>query len=271
MAYNYPDLTYDDLSGAYKEAKHQCSIISDKVSSYACQEPYNLRCYDYFHYAKNILDIDIYGYEFPKETAEIFGGSILVDPSGSAVIGYNSVSVPGRQHHSVLHELYHYFVDVPKRGPGERFNELLAQENYTYDEQLMEAQANFGAAFMHMPEVAMLAMIIEHKDLKQGFSRQFASSYGANFTRVRDYLVYSLHYYTGAANRLTNGYINDPQASKLYNIILNKASETPELLSDKLNSTVILNGDHSYLEDFEEGFDEHYDDDFSGNHDDFLD
>lgn len=189
MAYNYPDLSYDDMHTAYKEAEKNSNKIRKITANYFNVSETSLRYRDYVNYCINKKNVDFVPYQFTGDAAKIFAGSLMIG-NNSTIIGFNSTMNDGRCHFTQLHEINHLFNDVKEGATGESFPDLLQAEGYNPEEQYREAVANFGASMLLIPEEPMYKCILEGHDLEQGFSREFESSYSANFTRLRDYLIY---------------------------------------------------------------------------------
>lgn len=249
MSYNYPALDYDDYQNAYVVAANAADHVSQLVSAYDVKPPESLRVYDYLTYEADYNKVGFNYYPFKGKLAKIMGGSLMVgdardDKLPFAEVGINAGTYQGRQNHTALHEVMHYHVDVPNGYAGESFPSLFEHGNYTPEEQFRELTADFGAAMMHIPTPAMLTCIQQCRDLYQGFSQQFASSYGGNFTRVRDYLAIELGYNWGYACNVVTEYQRNPTSeSLLYNIVY-------QVTGGHDVKGVTLDGDHSAQWDF---------------------
>lgn len=245
MSYLYPDLDFYDLKSAYDEANNNYKNIAAKVSQDIDVSIANLRTVDYLNYVKRNYNVEFQPFPFTGEAVRIFAGSLMIGNSGAVEIGYNSSVNQGRQNFSKLHEINHLFNDVPSGFPGESFSDLFKNGKYNPEEQYMEAIANFGAAMMQIPEGALLAMIIKGEDLNYDFSNQFASSFSANFVRLRDYLVFGQNINPNIVSDLVSSYKTAPTESKLYKVLLSNFKDSIAL-QNQLN-TVRLKGDREIL------------------------
>lgn len=248
----YPDLDFDEQREAYEQALESSSLLAEKVASYN-GEPVadNLRVFDYMLYEKRVNRLGFNYVPLDGKLASIFAGSLMVGAKRPghelpyAQVGINSSMIAGRQHNTSMHEIMHYHFDVPNGFKGESFPNLLKQGQYSPEEQYREAVASFGASQLQIPTLAMIQLIRKGKDLEQGFSSQFASSYGANIVRLRSYLIYEEELYYEMANKWVEEYKANPLENRLRTYFLEKFSE-----SDFLG--VELNGDRSAQWDFDD-------------------
>lgn len=235
MAYNYPDLDQDDMNRAYKEAEKNVETIREEIAQYYLLEVTSLKHHHYVDYCKDVLDVEFAKYNFKDKAANIIAGSLLVQGEDK-IIGINGTMNGGRQRFTELHEICHLFFDIDTEASGQNFTELLSNENYNPSEQFREAVANFGASMMLIPEEAMFKSILEKRDLQQGFSMQFGSSYSANFTRLRDYLMIGLKISSYHAYDMIRDYSENRDKSRLYEIF-KKAYDADENVRATINKT----------------------------------
>lgn len=210
MAYNYPDLEFDDLSRAFSTASFNVSELSNKIATETDKPIGELRTSDFIDYTRETEPVEFVPYAFKGKMAEIFGGSIMIAGNGLVEIGYNSSVNEGRQHFTILHEVNHLYNDVPRGMAGESFSDVINQGAYSEQEQYREAIANFGAAIMQIPDEPLFRMICEGASIEGDFSNEFQSSYAANFTRVRDYLIFNYQVTPTVAYELTKDYRYHP-------------------------------------------------------------
>lgn len=254
MAYGFDALSWCDLKQAYAEAKGAAARVAWLTSQSCGCDPGNLRVYDIMMFEEEENGVEFQYVPFTGSAKRIMAGSLMVGAPREgllpyAQVGINDSMVTGRQNYTALHEIIHYHVDVPQGYKGESFSSLLNHGKYSPEEQFREARSNFGAAILHIPLQAMVASIKAHKDLREGFSSEFATSYGNSFTRVRNFLVMDLNIKWAYANRVVDDYRADPYSPIMEELIDKIIEEYPLDIAG-----VRLDGDHSVMMDFNNPF-----------------
>ncbi|GAX06989.1 hypothetical protein IWT25_02337 [Secundilactobacillus pentosiphilus] len=238
MAYGYKNLNYCDLQEAYDEALINYSDLANDIAYYFDTKTCNLRTNDYVHYCELAYHVEFVPFTFTGKPKRIFAGSLMIGNHGFYEIGFNSSVNEGRQNFTKLHEINHLVNDVQTGKPGQSFSDVFARGDYSPEEQYCEAVANFGAAMMQIPEEALVAMILKTKNLKNEFSKEFSSSYGANYNRLLDYLMYQQKLNFSDAQVLANDYEGNPLTSGLSKVISSNVVNNPEYINI-INSVIL--------------------------------
>ena len=149
----------------YSNVRLQMAGLADRVSLKTNKSPANLRWTDFKSYFTDRYDIDYIEYPFNTSLQKRLSGSIKM-AGDCAIIGYNGIMSPNRQHFSQMHETGHFFENlVLDTGETQQFEDLL-EKNYGESNLPDEWFANISAGMMLIEESGLLYA------LQQGLSFQ---------------------------------------------------------------------------------------------------
>lgn len=196
--------------GKFRMDYHMYFNIINKIKPYMTEiadffgiEYKKLRYYHIIRYVQEALNVKIIEYSFSSKLNNIIAGS-LYEKDGEIIICLNSNLSEGRRIFTILHEIKHLFIDIP-RGISSHFDDQLHLK--FEDKSMIEIEADTIASYMFSTDIALKEAIFDSKLSYEELRLEFGYSKKALETRLRNFLVFTIHMTYQSAQELIENYI----------------------------------------------------------------
>lgn len=210
-------LGFEEIRDCYFMAR---SIVDDfmnnTISPYSRTPQEFLTHFNYESYCEIELDFDFAPYKFKKLGNQV-GGSLYIDHD-DVVISYDINNSKPRQAFTKLHEIYHYFGHYKMGIKGNYFGQSINNTTLSYEDLILEQEANFGASFMQISDEGLAKCLREKKKFNE-ICNEYTISYSALHNRIMSYLIFekdiNQQIALSALNKFRYGY-NNTELKKLF-------------------------------------------------------
>ena len=196
--------------GKFRMDYHMYFNIINKIKPYMTEiadffgiEYKKLRYYHIIKYVQEALNVKIIEYSFSSKLNNIIAGS-LYEKDGEVIICLNSNLKKGRRIFTILHEIKHLFIDIPL-GISSHFDDQLHLK--FEDKSMIEIEADTIASYMFSTDIALKEAIFDSKLSYEELRLEFGYSKKALETRLRNFLVFTIHMTYQSAQELIENYI----------------------------------------------------------------
>lgn len=196
--------------GKFRMDYHMYFNIINKIKPYMTEiadffgiEYKKLRYYHIIRYVQEALNVKIIEYSFSSKLNNIIAGS-LYEKDGEIIICLNSNLSEGRRIFTILHEIKHLFIDIP-RGISSHFDDQLHLK--FEDKSMIEIEADTIASYMFSTDIALKEAIFDSKLSYEELRLEFGYSKKVLETRLRNFLVFTIHMTYQSAQELIENYI----------------------------------------------------------------
>lgn len=196
--------------GKFRMDYHMYFNIINKIKPYMTEiadffgiEYKKLRYYHIIRYVQEALNVKIIEYSFSSKLNNIIAGS-LYEKDGEIIICLNSNLKKGRRIFTILHEIKHLFIDIPL-GISSHFDDQLHLK--FEDKSMIEIEADTIASYMFSTDTALKEAIFDSKLSYEELRLEFGYSKKALETRLRNFLVFTIHMTYQSAQELIENYI----------------------------------------------------------------
>lgn len=131
----------------YFEAADLANELSEEVSYYCSKKMEHVKCYDIENYVNEVENIEFIEYKFKNNLSKKLLGSIT-KVHGEIIITTNQQLMLERKDFTKMHEIIHYFRDVPYLGESHAFSDMILEDTYLPEDYEKELRANIGASHL---------------------------------------------------------------------------------------------------------------------------
>lgn len=197
-------LDFEDVQDCYFTAKDVVEgFINDQLYTYSRTPIEFLTHFNYENFCEEKLDFDFAPYKFKKLSKQV-GGSLYID-NNDVVISYDINNSKSRQAFTKLHEIYHYFGHYKMGIKGNYFGQSINNNTLSYEDLILEQEANFGASFMQISDKGLAKCLIDKLSFSQ-ICNSYNMSYSALYNRFLSFLVFEKDINESVARNTINKY-----------------------------------------------------------------
>ncbi len=113
----------------YFEAADLANELSEEVSYYCSKKMEHVKCYDIENYVNEVEDVEFIDYDFKDNLSKKMLGCIT-KVHGEIIITTNQHLMLERKNFTKMHEIIHYYRDVPYLGKAHAFSDMILEDTY---------------------------------------------------------------------------------------------------------------------------------------------
>ena len=191
----------------YFEAHKIASEISANVSNYLNKDIRFTKCFDIEFYVRDIENVDFFDHTFKKQMKRKMLGSTSKVLDKVVIITTNRDLRVERKNYTKMHEIIHYYRDIPFVKAGHEFYDLLDQNFYKPEDIEKEYRANIGASILLANDIALEYAIQKFNTFNE-VADYFFMSKSALHNRLDEHLVYVQNIHPNNSYKIVNMYRN---------------------------------------------------------------
>lgn len=172
----------------YFEATNLANQLALKVSQHYGKKLEEVKCFDIQNYVEEVEDVEFLTVKFGKHLSKMMLGATS-KVNGEIIISINDDLMLERKNFTAMHEIIHYYRDIPDADNGHTFSDMIQEDGYFPEDMAKEYRANTGAAVLMANDEALLYALNKFATFEQ-VADYFFMSKSALQNRIRDYLVY---------------------------------------------------------------------------------
>ena len=115
--------------GLYFEAADLANELSEEVSYYCSKKMEHVKCYNIESYVNEVENVEFIDYDFKDNLSKKMLGSIT-KVHGEIIITTNQHLMLERKNFTKMHEIIHYYRDVPYLGESHAFSDMILEDTY---------------------------------------------------------------------------------------------------------------------------------------------
>lgn len=188
----------------YFEAADLANELSEEVSYYCSKKMEHVKCYDIENYVNEVENIEFIEYKFKNNLSKKLLGSIT-KVHGEIIITTNQQLMLERKDFTKMHEIIHYFRDVPYLGESHAFSDMILEDTYLPEDYEKELRANIGASILMANDRALPYALKKFRNFDE-VANYFFMSKAALRKRILQYLEFTGGYTAEEAYRLFKNY-----------------------------------------------------------------
>ncbi|EJG4541522.1 MULTISPECIES: ImmA/IrrE family metallo-endopeptidase [Enterococcus] len=203
----------------YFEAFNFSNELIKEVSYYSSKNIEQVKCFDIEKYVKEVEDVEFVEYTFQKQLKRRMLGSISkVDDE--VIITTNKELMLERKNFTKMHEIMHYYIDIPKiNNATHTFSDILLKNGYLMEDFPKEYRANVGASMLMANDQALFYALKKFYSFEE-IAQYFFMSKSALRNRLIEHLMYVNNCTFAHANTLFNNYYFHKETD-IYRFIFN--------------------------------------------------
>ena len=155
-------------------------------------------------YVEKIENVEFIDYRFKKQLQQIILGSTS-KVADSVFITTNAFLKPERKNFTIMHEIMHYYCDIPAAKEGQTFSDMFLEDGYLPEDYEKETRANIGASILLANDVA-LEYATNHFTSFDQVAQFFFMSKTALQKRLNDFLIFHKNCSPSHAQTLVSSY-----------------------------------------------------------------
>ncbi|MDB1590650.1 ImmA/IrrE family metallo-endopeptidase [Enterococcus faecalis] len=173
----------------YFEAFNFSNELIKEVSYYSSKNIEQVKCFDIEKYVKEVEDVEFVEYTFQKQLKRRMLGSISkVDDE--VIITTNKELMLERKNFTKMHEIMHYYRDIPYiNTETHTFSDMMFENGYFPEALPKEYRANVGASILMANDTALHYAIKKFHSFKE-VADYFFMSKSALRNRIIEHLIY---------------------------------------------------------------------------------
>ena len=175
-------------SGLYFEASDIANELCLETAAYLSKPIERINCFDIQKYVEEVEDVEFIEVTFQKKLRNMMLGSTS-KIEGETLISINSELMVERKNFTYMHEIMHYFRDVPSENENRAFSDMIEESGYLPEDYQKEYRANVGASIL-MANDRALSYALKKFETFEEVASYFFMSKAALFNRLSDYLTY---------------------------------------------------------------------------------
>lgn len=180
-------LDYVD-SGLYFEASDIANELCNEAAAYLSKPIERVNCFDVKTYVEEVEDIEFIEVTFKKHLRKMMLGSTS-KIAGEIFISINAELMIERKNFTCMHEIIHYYRDIPYEQENHTFSDMIEENGYLSEDFPKEYRANVGASILMANDQALQYALKKFETFEE-VARYFFMSKAALFNRLSDYLIY---------------------------------------------------------------------------------
>lgn len=188
----------------YFEAADIANELSQEVAYYCSKKMEQVKCFDIESYMIEVEDIEFMEYKFKNNLSKKMLGSIT-KVYGEIIITTNQNIMLERQNFIKMHEIIHYYRDIPYLGESHAFSDMILEDTYLPEDYEKELRANIGASILMANDQALPYALRKFRNFDE-VANYFFMSKAALRKRILQYLEFTGGYSSEEAYRLFKNY-----------------------------------------------------------------
>lgn len=197
----------------YFEAANIANELASQTGQFYSKKIYEVKCFDIQKYVAATESVEFIEYPFKKHLRNMMLGS-TTKIFDQVIITTNTHMMLERKNFTNMHEIIHYYRDVPYAEDRHTFSDMIAEDGYLPEDYAKEYRANVGAAILLANDEALYYALKKFSTFQQ-VADYFFMSKSALHNRLKDYLVYVKNCSPNHAASLINNYRYNDQ-NKFY-------------------------------------------------------
>lgn len=192
---------YEDI---YFEASDLANELASEASKYYSKDINTIKCFDIENYVAETNDIEIIQYDFQEQLRNKMLGSTskIFD---EVLITINKNLFPERKNFTTMHEIIHFYKDIPFAEEGHTFSDMISENGYFPEDLLKEYRANIGASILMANDYALEYALRKFSTFEE-VANYFFMSKSALHNRIREYLIFKKRLTPYFAQQFSNYY-----------------------------------------------------------------
>ncbi len=188
----------------YFEAADLANELSEEVGYYCSKKMEHVKCYDIESYVNEVENVEFIDYDFKDNLSKKMLGSIT-KVHGEIIITTNQHLMLERKNFTKMHEIIHYYRDVPYLGEAHAFSDMILEDTYLPEDYEKELRANIGASILMANDQALPYALRKFRNFNE-VANYFFMSKAALRKRILQYLEFTGGYTPEEAYRLFKKY-----------------------------------------------------------------
>ncbi|EGP0013819.1 ImmA/IrrE family metallo-endopeptidase [Enterococcus faecium] len=188
----------------YFEAADLANELSEEVSYYCSKKMEHVKCYNIESYVNEVENVKFIDYDFKDNLSKKMLGSIT-KVHGEIIITTNQHLMLERKNFTKMHEIIHYYRDVPYLGEAHAFSDMILEDTYLPEDYEKELRANIGASILMANDRALPYALRKFRNFNE-VANYFFMSKAALRKRILQYLEFTGGYTSEEAYRLFKKY-----------------------------------------------------------------
>lgn len=195
------DFIYEDL---YFEASDFANELALEASKYYSKDINTIKCFDIESYVAETNDIEIIQYDFKEQLRNKMLGSTskIFD---EVLIIINKNLFPERKNFTTMHEIIHFYKDIPFAEEGHTFSDMISENGYFPEDLPKEYRANIGASILMANDHALEYALHKFSTFEE-VANYFFMSKSALHNRIKEYLIFKKQLTPNFAQQFLNNY-----------------------------------------------------------------
>ncbi|MGM0125740.1 hypothetical protein IGI37_003140 [Enterococcus sp. AZ194] len=175
-------------AGLYFEASDIANELCHEAAAYLSKPIERINCFDVKLYVEEIEEVEFIEVTFKKHLRKMMLGSTS-KIAGETFISINAELMLERKNFTCMHEVIHYYRDIPYEKENHTFSDMIEENGYLPEDYPKEYRANVGAGILMANDEALQYALTKFDNFGK-VANYFFISKAALFNRLRDYLVY---------------------------------------------------------------------------------
>lgn len=188
----------------YFEAADLANELSEEVGYYCSKKMEHVKCYDIESYVNEVENVEFIDYDFKDNLSKKMLGSIT-KVHGEIIITTNQHLMLERKNFTKMHEIIHYYRDIPYLGESHAFSDMILEDTYLPEDYEKELRANIGASILMANDQALPYALKKFRNFNE-VANYFFMSKAALRKRILQYLEFTGGYTPEEAYRLFKNY-----------------------------------------------------------------
>ncbi|HFD6463397.1 ImmA/IrrE family metallo-endopeptidase [Enterococcus faecium] len=173
----------------YFEAADLANELSEEVGYYCSKKMEHVKCYDIESYVNEVENVEFIDYDFKDNLSKKMLGSIT-KVHGEIIITTNQHLMLERKNFTKMHEIIHYYRDVPYLGEAHAFSDMILEDTYLPEDYEKELRANIGASILMANDQALPYALRKFRNFNE-VANYFFMSKAALRKRILQYLEFT--------------------------------------------------------------------------------
>lgn len=188
----------------YFEAADLANELSEEASYYCSKKIEHVNCYDIENYVNEVENVEFIDYDFKDNLSKKMLGSIT-KVHGEIIITTNQKLMLERKNFTKMHEIIHFYRDLPYIGESHAFSDMILEDTYLPEDYEKELRANIGASILMANDQALPYALRKFRNFSE-VANYFFMSKAALRKRILQYLEFTGGYTSEEAYRLFKNY-----------------------------------------------------------------
>ena len=195
------DFIYEDL---YFEVSDLANELALEASKYHSKNIHAVKCFDIESYVIETNDIEIVHYDFKNQLRNKMLGSTS-KIFNEVLITINKHLFPERKNFTIMHEIIHYYKDIPFAEEGHTFSDMILENGYFPEDLPKEYRANIGASILMANDYALEYALYKFHTFEE-VANYFFMSKSALHNRIKEHLIFKKQLTPYFAHQVANQY-----------------------------------------------------------------